>query len=563
MKKFALTLLTFGFGTASLWAQTVTKDGINAGEVNVVQEYKPTLADAIRISTNPSVNDSAPPIPKLTYSTINKSIATDFKVEPITPAKMKGEPLQKLVNNYAKLGFGNYFTSNAELYLGSGRSKKMNYAITGRHFSSAGEIKKHGYAGYSDNSVKGTANFFIPDHVLNVNAGYKNNSVHFYGYDVDSNDVQPTFTKSQNRQIFNTIEMDAGLTQNTKNEDAMYHEFKAGFYHFNDKFKNQENSFNMMAALGKTIGNELYGGRLLFNYYGNQTSPDSSEGAILTINPFVRTSGNRWHARLGVNVAVETDEGKTHFLPDLSGKYNLVEDILSVYAEVKGYSYRNSYRSLTDVNPFISPAVHFRTSTVKLDAVVGLRGNINQNLYFNVTGAYKIVDSMALFVNKPHLIDPLQQSFDVIYDNINIARFYGELGYVQNSKITIASWFAYNQYTLETQAKAWQLPSIEGGLKASYNLGDKIILGTQLFYVGTRFAKLQQFDKITANGIDLIVVDKKMNGYLDANISAEYRYTKKVAAFIKLNNLAAQQYAKWNNYPVQRLNGLLGINVSF
>jgi hypothetical protein len=531
--------------------------------VNVVQDYKPTLADAIKINTNPAINDSAALIPKIDYSNINKVFITDFKVEPITPAKMKGEPLQKLNNNYAKVGFGNYFTSNLEAYIGSGRSKKMNYAFSGKHFASAGDIKDQGYAGFSENNVKGQASFFVPDHTIQVNGLYKNNSVHFYGFDKDSNEVKPTYTKSQNRQIYNLIDFNASLLQNTQNEDVLYHEFNAGFYNYRDKFKNQENSFNMLAAIGKKVGKELYGGRLLFNYFGNQSSPDSSEGAIFTINPFVKTYGKGWNARLGINVVIETDEGKTYFLPDLSGKYNIVEDILSVYADIKGYSYRNSFRSLTATNPFISPAINFRTSTVKLDAVGGVRGNINQHLYFNVNAGYKIIDSLALFVNTPHLIDTLQSAFQVIYDNAKVARFYGELGYVMDNKITVAGWLAFNQYTMERQLKPWQLPALEAGVKGSYNLGDKIILGLDIFYVGTRYAKLTQFDKFTTTGIDFKVAERKMNGFVDANINAEYRYTKKLAAFVRLNNLAAQQYQIWNNYPSQRINGLLGINFSF
>jgi hypothetical protein len=546
-----------------MFAQNNDGNGLNAGQVNVVQDYKPTLADAIKINTNPTINDSAPAIQKLEYTSINKTLVTDYKIEPITPAKMKGEPLQKLNNNYAKVAFGNYFTSNLEAYIGSGRSKKMNYAFSGKHFSSAGNIKDHGYAGFSENLLKAQTSFFVPDHVIHANATYKNNSIHYYGFDKDSNSVKPDFTKSQNRQIYNLLEVNAALVQNTKNDEALYHEFNAGFYNYHDKFKNQENSFNMMAALGKQVGSELYGGRLLFNYFGNQSSPDSSEGAIFTINPFVKTSGRRWHARLGINVAIETDEGKTHFLPDVSGKYNIVEDIISVYADVKGYSYRNNFRSLSTTNPFISPDINFRTSTVKLDAVAGVRGNVNQHLYFNVNGAYKIIDSMALFVNAPYMFDTLQSSFQVIYDNVNIARFYGELGYVIENKITAATWLAFNKYSMEKELKPWQLPALEAGVKGTYNLGDKIIVGLDVFYVGTRYAKILQFDKFNSAGIDFIVADRKLNGYVDASINAEYRYTKKLAAFIRLNNLVAKQYLIWNNYPSQRLNGVLGINFSF
>jgi hypothetical protein len=562
MKKIKLIISLVVLTNMSM-AQSGNENGLNAGQVNVVQDYKPTLADAIKINTNPSINDSVPAIPKLDYSNINKTFVTDFKVEPITPAKMKGEPLQKLNNNYAKVGIGNYFTTNLEAYIGSGRSKKMNYAFSGRHFASAGNIKDHGYAGFSENNVKAQASFFVPDHVLNVNGSYKNNSIHYYGFDNDSNDTKPNFTKSQNRQIYNLIDFNSSLLQNTQNDEALYHEFNAGFYNYHDKLKNQENSFNMMAALGKQIGKELYGGRLLFHYFGNQSSPDSSEGAIFTINPFVKTSGKGWHARLGMNVAIVTDEGKTYFLPDISGKYNIVEEILSVYADIKGYSYRNSFRSLSTANPFISPAINFRTSTIKLDAVGGVRGNVNQHLYYNLNAGYKIIDSMALFVNTPHLYDTLQAAFQVIYDEVKVARFYGELGYVLENKITASGWLAFNKYTMKRELKPWQLPALEAGIKGTYNLGDKIILGLDVFYVGTRYAKISQFDKLTNTGVDFKIVERKLSGYVDASINAEYRYTKKLAAFIRLNNLAAQQYQIWNNYPSQRINGMLGVNFSF
>ena len=43
-----------------------------------------------------------------------------------------------------------------------------------------------------------------------------------------ANNVKPDFTRSQNRQIYNLIEANAALEQNTKNDEALYHEFNAG-----------------------------------------------------------------------------------------------------------------------------------------------------------------------------------------------------------------------------------------------------------------------------------------------------------------------------------------------
>lgn len=536
---------------------------LDGGQVNVVQDYKPTLSDAIKININPTIVDSTPPTPEIKYSNINKGFSPEFKVDPIKPAKMKGEPLQKLDNNYARAGFGNYNTSLIEAHVGSGRSKKMNYAFSGKHFSSAGTIDKHGYAGFAQNMLHAGASFFIPDHVLNVKGQYHNSSIHYYGYDRDTNDVRPVFSKSENRQVYDLIDFNASLLQNTKNDEALYHEFNVGFYNYHDKLKNQENSFNMVAAIGKPIGKEIYGGRIFFNYYGNQSSPDSSQGAILTFNPFVKTSGNKWHARLGINVAVETDEGKTHFLPDISGKYNIVEGILSVYADIKGYTYRNSYRKLSEENPFILPYINFRSTTVKIDASGGLRGNIDQHLYFNLNASYKIIDSMALYVNKNFMQDNWQNAFTVIYENINIGRFYGEIGYVTENKITVATWGAFNQYTMDKQLKPWQLPILEGGVKASYNLGDKIIAGIDVFYMGTRYARIMKTERISPQTYIFKAAERKLKDYVDASLNFEYRYTKSLAGFIRLNNLASTPYNIWNNYPSQRFNGMLGINVSF
>jgi outer membrane cobalamin receptor len=116
---------------------------------------------------------------------------------------------------------------------------------------------------------------------------------------------------------------------------------------------------------------------------------------------------------------------------------------------------------------------------------------------------------------------------------------------------------------MDKQLKPWQLPALELGVKGTYNLGDKIILGLDVFYVGTRYARVSQFDKFSGTGVDFKIAERKLNGFIDASINAEYRYTKKLAAFIRLNNLAAQQYQIWNNYPSQRINGLLGVNFSF
>jgi hypothetical protein len=47
------------------------------------------------------------------------------------------------------------------------------------------------------------------------------------------------------------------------------------------------------------------------------------------------------------------------------------------------------------------------------------------------------------------------------------------------------------------------------------------------------------------------------------NLGVEYRYNKRISGFIKLNNIAAQRYQKWYNYPVQGFQGMVGATFRF
>jgi hypothetical protein len=55
----------------------------------------------------------------------------------------------------------------------------------------------------------------------------------------------------------------------------------------------------------------------------------------------------------------------------------------------------------------------------------------------------------------------------------------------------------------------------------------------------------------------------KLKPFIDMNLSLEYRYNKKVSAFIQFNNFTARKYQYWNNFPVQSINIMGGVTISF
>ncbi len=120
--------------------------------------------------------------------------------------------------------------------------------------------------------------------------------------------------------------------------------------------------------------------------------------------------------------------------------------------------------------------------------------------------------------------------------------------------------FDYSIWTMEKEEQQpWHKPGYELILSGVYNLKDKIILNADIFVLGKQFAKVYETD--TAGAI--FIKPKTLKGIADINLSLEYRYTKKLSAFIRFNNIGAFRYERWNNYPTQRFNLLGGVTYGF
>jgi len=54
-----------------------------------------------------------------------------------------------------------------------------------------------------------------------------------------------------------------------------------------------------------------------------------------------------------------------------------------------------------------------------------------------------------------------------------------------------------------------------------------------------------------------------LDSYFDANAHVGYHITDRWSAFVKANNIASQNYNKWQNTPVQGIQFLAGATYKF
>ncbi len=539
-------------------AQTKDRDKLEENEqVNVVQDYRPTIADANKLNDNPVIKDTFKINTKLNYSFLEKQAITKFELTPISAANIKGDVLTKLQNNYFRLGLGNYNTPFAEAYYTTTRSKTQQMGIYGKHFSSSGTIENLGFSGFSDNQLNGFGKFFVKDHNIHADVNYTRNAMHYYGFDDAIFDT--TLDKNNIKQLYNYIGA-KGAFESTYTDTALFnYSGKVNYYYLQDKFGSAEQNVFIEAGGTKKINTELYGLNLSYDYFHNSRSIDTTTAGIFRANPYARAQNKRWRAKVGFNLIAETDIGKVRFYPDIDFNYNIIKEFMAAYAVLNGYTERNSYKILTDINPFVSPSLDLKNTHTTLHINGGLRGKMSANLSYDAGVDYKRTKDLPLFVN--YAANILQNRFITVYDDVNILNVYGLLAYQAAEKLFVYTKGNVYQYKTTTELKAWHKPNYDVTIGARYSLKEKIIAKVDVFFIGNQFAKSDSIS--TVFPYPAIAYTKTLKGITDVNIGLEYRYTKRLSAFINFNNIAAMRYERWNNYPTYRFNLLGGVSFCF
>jgi hypothetical protein len=140
----------------------------------------------------------------------------------------------------------------------------------------------------------------------------------------------------------------------------------------------------------------------------------------------------------------------------------------------------------------------------------------------------------------------------VIYDDALQTQVHAEVGYRSAEKLRLSLSVMHIIYDMVSQEKPWHRPATTVTASGNYNLGGKIFATADIFFHGNTFAK----DPETGSAI-------KLDSWTDINLGAEYRYSKVLSFYVKLNNLGFTRYYPWNGYPSERMNVLGGLTYAF
>ena len=582
MKKLniiALVLVVFGI---QISFSQVKDENIGSEVVNIVKPYTPTISDAFKVKETPLLDDEDNQKKEvIQYNIFSFPVASTF-----TPAKGKAAGVdktekEKLYNNYATLGFGNYPTINAELFITQNLSRSNYVGGMLRHLSSQGGINDLVLDDkFYNTSLDVTYGVRERDMSWNVDLGVKNQIYNWYGLPTDAILFDdPTIASIDSKQTYNTIALGGKMSL----KDGFFNDASMQFKRFSDGLGSGENRFFIKPNFDFDVMNQKIKADFVLDYVGgsfDRMYDVNSELQYSTIiagtKPSILYQQDDLSVQIGAGVYYATakingeSDGKIFVYPNVKASYKIVGDILVAYAGAEGDLQQNSYADFVDQNTFVSPTLFVAPTDNKYDIYFGMKGKLANSVAFNVRASYLNQDDKALFVSNEY--NPANgntegyafgNSFGVVYDNVTTLSVFGELKADFSKNITFGINGTFNTFSTDTQAEAWNLPQLKIGATLDFDITEKWYAGANVFFVGERKDIVTIQDDVLVFPPTFSQQEVTLDSYFDLNAHVGFKYNARLTAFLKGNNLANQLYNRWANFPVQGIQVLLGANYKF
>lgn len=548
--KLYIYLILFIFFSFSLFAQT----GVE--EINVVVQsgFEAKIKDAVRQSDLPSISDTIKKIKIKDITILPKIINTTYSAPPIAQAKLINEPLSKLYYSYLKIGAGNYNSPLAEFYINNLRSKDYVYGLHFKHFSARYTTEGLGFSAFSDNELKSYVKKYYKKHTLSADFNYNRNVNHFYGYP-DSLTNKFDESLAFRKQLFNTIEGKLNLKSYYTDSNKINHDVKLNYYNITDNFSTSENNIYAEGFLNTYVNKEKLNTLVAIDYYNTKSARDTTNNLIVRLNPYFEAGGKKWKVDVGLNLAADKFSDTTtkfYFSPKLNIHYDIYNNFIIPYAGLNGGLQKNSFRNFVTANPFIYSSQKYLNTFNLITVHTGIRGVLSSKTSYDTKLSYGTYKNMHFFLI--NYDDYFNNKFKVVYDDVDLLQFTGELKYQLKEKINVIARGNYYNYKLSSNSKAWHRPDFDINLSGTYNLKDKIIAKLDVFYIGKQWALQREWKD--GKSFDKSI---QLDGFADVNIGFEYRYSKMLSFFTNFNNIGNVRYYRWDRYPTQRFNAMIGV----
>lgn len=525
------------------------QNDLEGDNVTVVKSFDAQLLEANKISVPPTLPPLDTSTQRQTYTVPPHPSNIKYDPPKLRPLGMKAAPKEEDYDGFVKLGGGvpNTFYGEAG-YFFKAEDKFDGKVWLKHHRLSADKAIENQMFQKTEGLI--SSNIYLPNNLATqVDIGYTYDRVNFYGYDHDALEFSPEKT----RQDYKILDLGARLYNSKRNDADLNFSVAPKFYLLTDYYANRENQFSLDLSATKWFNEQHV---LQVNIRPDLTSFEDTLTQKLNniyLQPSFTLHFDLFQFKIGGNFVNNRDEFS--IFPDAELTVRVWGDGVQAFAGITGDLRKNTYRTLSEYNPFIQIRGSKLRNTRWDNYYGGVKGNLGWLEYNGQVGYSKASDlalHQTLFSNEGIT------RFRVIYDTVRIFNLQGTVKLTPMKNLVIMGTLSQNVFDNETtdssadELAVWGLPEIEGDFSAIYTL---------LEGKANVRSSLHMADRITF--LDEAGDRVKSKALLDLSIGGAYYFTKNIGAFLDINNILNNKRERWYRYPTIGTNFLVGITARF
>ena len=548
--KFSKIFLVILFSVSQIFAQD-----IGVTEVRVVEGFRPTIPEASRLNEKASFADTIKKERTQEYDVLETDLNSNYKTRPLNPAKVKADKISKLYSTKVLVGFGNAWSTEANVVHNSTRSKNLSYGLLMNHFANKYDLYKN-----SKNIMHLYGKKINNSHIFLVNLDYERRTALFFP-------ENPVFPDEENyRNRFSYTKLSLSSVSKELAADKLKHYTTFFVSDFNEF---SENQIHLSTDLSKTINGLPFSLQIELDDYLNYNNPDSKFESInvqsFHFSPSASYSKYGLDFDFGLEFHYLSDGKSFDVFPQIKVAKELVNGILLVHGGFRHIEQRHTLKSLSDENPYIH-SYGFNQAILSENSILQiLKMTDTEELYIamrNVLSIGEVLEGSIAYgtvQNFNHFVNYDNSSYNrFLVDYIFVKQLQANLNYTRkiNEIIDLKANARYCNWDTEV----YHNPNFTFDISAPINLRNKIKVAPLLSYISKRKTS-SSFD--SDSGLLVSKINQSLASQFHMNLAIDYNYTKNISAFLHLNNLTNSKKNMWNGYLEVGFNGIFGINYSF
>lgn len=584
MKKGIFIIITTLLASFYVLLAQQPQDTLLTRQLELQREFNPTLQDANKINTLPSLKEPQITKANTAYATwgTRATPALEISLPPISEVMTK-IPFSTQ-RGYIALNGGNYANIDGSLGYRLVDSDNDKLSLMFLHNSSNGNVDYNQEANpqshkmrFMDNFAKLNYNHLFESTVLDLNTSFLHSQFNYYG-----NNFGQTRWHDDKNQVVSVFNINAALQNSTKEEinylgsvDFNMFDTKHGINLTDNSVKG--NQIQAALDLNKSFfgGDSHIGAKGSFTgvFYDDFTltnGEDVSSFTMLDLNPYLTFEGLTWKANIGANVDfVFGDDNKSYVSPNIAFSI-LVADNSSLYVNAIGGVSKNTYLDVYKETRYLMPNTLVKHSYSPISVEAGTKIGSLDGFRIDLFGGYKKIQDEHFFIQHSQEVDPpgdvseatytYHEFLVPIYGNMSNAFVGGKLHSNIWSQLDVSVGVKKNFYTVDklktlafnlpTELKAWNKPGMEVELDATFVVTNELKVNLGYYFANDRWS-VHQGRNVEMDNIN------------NLSAGASYLINKMFSVNLKANNILNQSYDLWYAHPAQGVSVMGGFNFNF